>query len=45
VRLDGLYGNAAVLRDALDTGLGLIASLQAQIIAPAEQKARELMQP
>src|ERR1700694_1275221 len=24
VRLDGLYGNAAVLRDALDTGLGLI---------------------
>lgn len=24
VRLDGLYGNAAVLRDLLDTGLGLI---------------------
>src|SRR5712691_11545053 len=24
VRLDGLYGNAAVLRDALETGLGLI---------------------
>src|SRR6266702_4200863 len=24
VRLDGLYGNAAVLTDALDTGLGLI---------------------
>ncbi len=24
MRLDGLYGNAAVLRDALDTGLGLI---------------------
>ena len=24
VRLDGLYGNAAVLRDVLDTGLGLI---------------------
>jgi len=24
VRLDGLYGNTAVLRDTLDTGLGLI---------------------
>lgn len=24
VRLDGLYGNAAVLRDVLDTGLGII---------------------
>ena len=24
VRLDGLYGNAAVLRDVLDTGVGII---------------------